>query len=677
MDKKNYNSTIEPIKSASDLWTSLLNGAGLDTVFFDKDIAEDNETQTGLYQQLNIDERGSSFPDDLNKNNITVEQLLTAIFCALQPYGMMMSDLCIFFEKYGIKQVDKELKIEFDFNSKVIGKLQFKLEHFRSIISEMEKIKVLFIDTSIDENHLWKLNKLFSEDISNNNEAPQQLREDYVGKPTNATSIMIQPMPNIVRDWIENLNNEKIDLIGEPTIDTPITGEKGLDQQLGLCMNLWKSFVNSCLLFGQKRLIAHDNIKKKREIMEQMAIEPINNIPTTNSWPPNFLASHLHDRWPSYFLDVIFSRVERINKMDNSDKSIAASELSAKLKDFLDSFPIIISTEDRMVKRLTNLLNLPIWKQRHELYSTWMLTNIEKSLEDYPLTVHHTDGVLKMPFKPTHLITAHSTKGELLLYSEMRLQAELQSKKRNGAIQPDYILFKQDTKAENAIAVIEVKQYRKPSNSNFGDAIRDYSAGCLNAHIFLVNYGKISSKLPLKEIYKERNWPIEEVHPSSTKQKEFISLLQKKIPPPFQNFLSEQQQILLAEHPVKQLIVDISSSMLIADYNQQQISQLLNTLLSSSKEIVTMIAVDEIMRAEWNPPTIGDIQELLHLGKGDSTGFNHLLPKVSTPGLTVITDADGREQMANYKGSPYLLIVIEGFESIKFSWENRNKSLIP
>ncbi|MCJ7933425.1 MAG: hypothetical protein MUW56_07270 [Chryseobacterium sp.] len=82
MGKKNYNSTIEPIKSASDLWRSLLNGAGLDIVFFDKDIAEDNETQTGLYQQLNINER-SSFPDDLEKNNISVEQLLTAIFLSL------------------------------------------------------------------------------------------------------------------------------------------------------------------------------------------------------------------------------------------------------------------------------------------------------------------------------------------------------------------------------------------------------------------------------------------------------------------------------------------------------------------------------------------------------------------------------------------------------------------
>ncbi|MCJ7933423.1 MAG: hypothetical protein MUW56_07260 [Chryseobacterium sp.] len=125
-------------------------------------------------------------------------------------------------------------------------------------------------------------------------------------------------------------------------------------------------------------------------------------------------------------------------------------------------------------------------------------------------------------------------------------------------------------------------------------------------------------------------------------------------------------------HPANHLIVDISSSMLISDPNQQKIRQLLNAILFSCKIITTTKAVDTIVKAEWNSLTNENIQELLELEKGNSTGFNHLLPKVSTPGLTIITDADGREQMANYTGSPYLLIVIEGFESIKISWENRN-----
>ncbi|MCJ7933424.1 MAG: Mfa1 fimbrilin C-terminal domain-containing protein [Chryseobacterium sp.] len=430
---------------------------------------------------------------------------------------MMMSDLCAFFEKYEIKQVDKELKIEFDFNSKVIGELQFKLEHFRAAILELEKVKSLHIGKVNDQGLLFNLNRLFSEDVSNNNEAPQQLREDYVVTPINATPIMIQPMSKIVRNWINNLNNTEIDKIGNPTIDTPITDEKELDQQLELCMNIWKSFVSSCIFFDRKRMIAYNKMEEQME----------NNFHTINSWPLDFLKGNLHDRWPSNFLDVMFSRVERINKMDGLNKSIKAHELSAKLKDFFDSFPIITSTEDRMVKRLTNLLNLPIWKRRHELYSAWMLTNIEKSLEGYPLTVHHTDGVLKMPFRPTHLITVHSTNVELLLYSEMRLKAELESKERNGAIQPDYILFKKGIEAKDAKVVIEVKQYRKPSNSNFGDAIRDYSIGCPNAHIFLVNYGKTSDALKLH--YEFRNEVLGEVRPISDNQEEFIRSLQSKL----------------------------------------------------------------------------------------------------------------------------------------------------
>ncbi|WP_288446101.1 hypothetical protein [uncultured Chryseobacterium sp.] len=77
---------------------------------------------------------------------------------------------------------------------------------------------------------------------------------------------------------------------------------------------------------------------------------------------------------------------------------------------------------------------------------------------------------------------------ELNVFSEMKSRVEnLISDKRKKYVQPD-VIFKDDNKSESALAIIDVKQYKKTNRSNFEAAIRDYCKAFENANIFLVNY---------------------------------------------------------------------------------------------------------------------------------------------------------------------------------------------
>lgn len=623
---------IEPINDAADLWTALNLKAGIDEFFYDKDLVEGNDSLEGIYQLLKIKKK-DSFIEDLANNNVTVEKLINALFSVLQPYGMMMNDLCVFFEKYKIYKEDKTLQIEFDFSETEKDNLNFNLENFRGYISKIEKVKSLYIDNELSNDHLWNLKNIFHFEL-------EQIMSSDID----------------VNSWIDEFErNGRIEM---PNLILPKTGSDQLDSQLDFSMRIWKSYVITCR-----------NVSESRRSAQKILASLLNKEDFIDSWPVKTLYYPLTDAWPVAFINSIFYRVEQLNNREGQEKIIAISQLATNLGVFLDSFPIITSSVDSIVDELADLLNLPIWGKRHELYSAWILTNIDKSFHGFPLDVHHINGVLKIPFKPTKLITIHSIKGDLMVFSEMLTEvANLQSKKRKDHVQPDYVIFENDNNKENALAVIEVKQYRTPSNSNFGDAIRDYSIAFSNAYVILVNYGRISKSLQFP--YTSRNIAYGNVYPDSPIQKDFISKLQQLYPKSvLPNFFPLKFFDELRYYDAKNIIVDISNSMSMYDPRGKTLEAVLFTLFTCT-QIDTLQAVDNVVRKIWNTPSKEDILKLLKLEQGNSTDFNELLPEKYVDGLVVITDEEGSRQIENYRKSPYLLIVINGIESVSFSFEN-------
>lgn len=291
---------IEPINNAVDLWTVLNLKAGIDESFYDKDLVEGNDSLDGIYQLLKIKKR-DSFIEDLANNNVTVEKLINALFSVLQPYGMMMNDLCVFFEKYKIQKEDKTLQIEFDFSETEKDKLNFNLENFRDYISKIETVKSLCVDNELTSNHLWNLKNIFHNELEH-----------------------IMSVDIDVNSWIDEFKkNGKIEM-PNPAPTLPKTGNDQLDLQLDFCMRIWKSYVITCR-----------SVSVFREIAKGI-LEPLRDKGNfIDSWPVDAMYYPLSDAWPASFINALFYRVEQLNLKGDQEKDDEATQLSNKARCFI------------------------------------------------------------------------------------------------------------------------------------------------------------------------------------------------------------------------------------------------------------------------------------------------------------------------------------------------------
>jgi hypothetical protein len=146
------------------------------------------------------------------------------------------------------------------------------------------------------------------------------------------------------------------------------------------------------------------------------------------------------------------------------------------------------------MEALTEVLSLPIWQKRYELYSAWVFTRFLAALTGHQIELHHEDGCLRFAFHETLLATVLSRPKPLDVYAEKRIKAHaLRGHGRVSAIQPDYSAWTQGN-GECKLA-IECKHYKKASTVNFSDALIDYSTNLPEARVLLVNYGPIKAAL--------------------------------------------------------------------------------------------------------------------------------------------------------------------------------------
>lgn len=177
--------------------------------------------------------------------------------------------------------------------------------------------------------------------------------------------------------------------------------------------------------------------------------------------------------------------------------TIAASdEFLAELDAWLDRFEEGEAEEEvteRTVQDFLDILALPSWGKRHELYSAWITTQLDLAV-DARLEFVVTDGALRFPFHATllaHLPTAH---GSVELWCEVRSPAtgELHGGRRRG-IQPDYRFQRaaDEISDRTTVAAVEAKQYKSPAATKHGGTLRDYVANLPGATVLLVAHGPL------------------------------------------------------------------------------------------------------------------------------------------------------------------------------------------
>ncbi|OJW32095.1 MAG: hypothetical protein BGO54_16915 [Sphingobacteriales bacterium 46-32] len=598
------SSTI--LQDSVALWVFLKNNAGMDSVFYDQFLLDGEVGAPGLYFNLGIPKGRNGFERDLLQHGIGSERLLVAFFKTLQPFSQLMSELCVFFEKHKIKETGSSLKVVFDFDKAAGAGLEFDLKHFRQTLEKLTKAKMLLGYYHLTNNHFWPLIHVFQDKL--------------VGKTAaNPT----------VRRWVDGYKNNA-QRISEPSIETPVTGNVKLDNGLSRIMVLWRNYIEACRRLGD----THEQFRKKMSELLDIKDDCQTANEAVAPWDATDLYYSESDFWPGTFLDMMFLTLEDIEVLPDIERQKEYEQLGKKLEMYLNTLPIQQHETDVFLKELIDLLNLPVWKRRYELYAAWVLTLIDKSFTSMSTVFHSVDEKLILSFRATHLATVDAGGESLELWSEVRSPVHQPSGKgRKENVQPDYSLFVgADHLPDRCLAAVEVKQYRTPSINNFSNALNDYTKALPNAHVFLVNYGGIPGALPSRLNQPERSFYFGQIKPASTVVDKFINALKARLPAsgpiPFENFSNLY---------IDELFVDISQSL-----NNREYKEFLQTFLTdkiNKGQVGRLIAVDTDIRGDWNKPTVKNVEEMLLFSFSGSTDFVRFI----TPNFKglVITDQDG------------------------------------
>jgi hypothetical protein len=210
------------------------------------------------------------------------------------------------------------------------------------------------------------------------------------------------------------------------------------------------------------------------------------------AWPLRVLGGLDSDLWPASLVSGLVSMAREARSLGSADPSFA--DRKARLQDLFASLPATSVERETWVLEWQAYLDLPLWKQRHELYSAWVSTQILAATDPLPRRVHNEDGVLRFSFGGSHVATLPTLEPSVHLWAELRSPIEHRplGLGRKTKIQPDFTLLCDPvTGKRSAFLVVECKQYRHASKKNFLQALIDYARGRPDATIVLVNYGPI------------------------------------------------------------------------------------------------------------------------------------------------------------------------------------------
>lgn len=458
------------IKDATLLWQALRQ-AGLST--------RTKSGRAGYDAALVADIREVLFPGsprslerDLKKAGTSAQQFLEAFFRAAQPFAMMLSDILAMFEDANAKRSDNNLKIVFQLG-KASPELAMSLQAFRETTGAVRRL------THFVRRRQWTIYTLYELDHA----AGQCLEEfglkqpEITGRRGEETSI-ISGTP--AEQWCRR--NGRRRWVRFPGFTKPSNEE--LSAAVLECESLLHAVVDACMEAGP----TYDDLSPKLIWGREMPEAPDEGEAENAFW--RFAHDHLENRLAA-IVEAIIHHVETLPTAEGKERSRRAAKL---LADIVNKVPVVHGVEEKLERSFHDLINLPVWKRRYEVYAVWVGARIMRALPDHPAEWHPDGDTLCFPFSGVHLATLKSGQGDVQFWTEKRTSL-------NGAtgvfgrksIQPDFRLMFVPVDRRNATAlVVECKQYKRGVSSWFAGALDDYALGCPEATVLLVNYGEVA-----------------------------------------------------------------------------------------------------------------------------------------------------------------------------------------
>ncbi len=291
---------------------------------------------------------------------------------------------------------------------------------------------------------------------------------------------------------------------------------------------------------------------------------------------------------------------------------------------------------------LEEILSLPAWQRRYELYSAWVLTLLLKAMRGHQIELHHENGRLAFAFRETLMARVVSAVPPLEIYSERRVAlVNPVGHGRSAGAQPDYSLW--TTENPSCSLAVECKHYKRSSTRNFSDALNDYATALTSAQIILTNYGPVSDTVieAVAPDRRSRCTALGQVHPEEPKgREEFCKIVRRIVGEPRPRADLKSAMGAIAGARPELLVVDISGSMsTIIDSAPGHASM---TDLISQTGVTRIATVDDHLVAEGSTAGSGLVSILSKRGTGSTDlgpAVRSLLQKNSA--MLILTDDEG------------------------------------
>jgi hypothetical protein len=445
-------SNSDVLRSAPQVWDYLKSNGGLDLKNYDSQLEDDLRCRLRL-------PAGKDFRQSLRSTGISVESFVIAFFQAVAPFAMMLSDLLETFEKADAHRGSTNIVISFKFNEK-LPPLQFDLTQFRDWIETWRRITGPYLEPEWNNNVLWMLNSVVCERFD------------------------VLPNDQAARRWVNQYMQDRV----WPgfQLPPPRSGEPQLDESLRMLWTIWSRVVDQSSTLGRSREVL-------RNLGFGLLANQVVGQDASGSAVPSarILAGIDSDHWAGSLASGAYVKAETLAALPTGERRDQANKLQAELQHILSQVPTTQAEGPHLSRKLEEVLQHPIWKQRPALYSAWVFTRILEALDGLQARVHQMNDTIAFSFSGTHLATFDAVSPKLHLWAELRSPVDNPvGHGRSGAIQPDYSLVIDPISDPNAaVLVIECKQYLRPSRRNFSNALTDYARGRPNSLILLVNYG--------------------------------------------------------------------------------------------------------------------------------------------------------------------------------------------
>lgn len=428
------------ITTASQLWAYWTRENILRSQDYDRDIADAVRAAVG---DPSIPYAG--LPRAMDAAGWSARDLIRAILPVLTSFSGMLVDLLALYERVGAKTTDKDdLRIHYEFAPGV--ELDERLAPFREMVRRTQTVMSEIEAFEFRSDHVWR------DPLRDHARDPLGSGADVLG---------IDPDGDI-RAW--PFASEV------PAFDVP-------DPALRPVAARYRQMITAALA---RLATLGPSYRDVRDLLYDEDAPPLDDGDRN-------LIQAASDFWAISAIGSLRQLPAIVAGLSPADAEALLREHSAWLDGFWRTELVPL---EQQIEDLTDVLSLPQWGRRYDLYSAWLTAAMDAALAPDRLAFDVSDGVLAFPFHGALLARIMTVRGPVELWTEKRFTASnLIGKGRTKNIQPDYVFI--DSTASTVSVVVEAKQYKSPYSKNPGRAAHDYAGNLRSAKVLIVAHGPL------------------------------------------------------------------------------------------------------------------------------------------------------------------------------------------